>query len=90
MKGLRLMGVSLRPKTRLIEITDDSVIVETDKGRESIPADTVVMAVGSLPLNDLGKEVKGNGLKVITIGDAKEPRKLTDAIKEGFEEAMKI
>ncbi len=90
MKGLRLMGVDLRTKTKLLEITDDAVIVETEKGTESLKADTVVMAVGVLPDDDLAREVKEDGIKVITIGDAKKPRKMTEAIWEGFEEALKI
>lgn len=90
LKSLRLVGVSLRPKTRLIEITDESVIVETKRGRESIPADTVIMAVGVLPLDDLAREINTDGLKIITIGDAKEPRKISDAIREGFEKALQV
>jgi 2,4-dienoyl-CoA reductase (NADPH2) len=90
MKSLRLMGVDLRPRTKLLEITDDSVIVETSEGRESIQADTVIMAVGAVSLDDLAEKVKGNGINVITIGDAKEPRKTTEAVKEGFEEALRI
>lgn len=90
MKGLRLMGVELRTKTKLLEITDDALIVETEKGTESLKADTVVMAVGVLPDDDLVREVKEDGIKVITIGDAKKPRKMTEAIWEGFEEALKI
>jgi hypothetical protein len=34
--------------------------------------------------------VEGDGIRVITIGDAKKPRKMTEAIWEGFEEALKI
>jgi 2,4-dienoyl-CoA reductase (NADPH2) len=90
MKGLRLMGVELRTKTRLLEITDDAVIVETEKGKTSLTADTVVMAVGVLPNNDLVREAEEDGTKVIVIGDAKKPRKMTEAIWEGFEEALKI
>lgn len=90
MKSLRLMGVQLRPKAKLLEITDDSVIVETAKARESLKADTVVIAVGVLPVDDLAKEIEGNGIKVITIGDAKKPRKMTEAVNEGFEEALRI
>jgi len=89
-KGLRLMGVELRPMTKLLEIKDDSVLVDTEKGRTSIPADTVIMAVGAQSVDDLSREVEGNGIKIITLGDAKEPRKLTEAIREGFEEALKI
>lgn len=90
MKGLRLMGVELRKNTKLLEITDDAVIVETEEGKASLKADTVVMAVGVLPDDQLVREVKEDGIKVITIGDAKKPRKMTEAIWEGFEEALKI
>jgi 2,4-dienoyl-CoA reductase (NADPH2) len=90
MKSLRLMGVHLRTKTKLLEITDDAVILETEKGKEFLKADTVVMAVGVLPDDDLARHVDENEIKVITIGDARKPRKMTEAIWEGFEEALKI
>ena len=90
MKSLKLMGVDLRPSNRLLEITDDAVVVETDKGTESIPADTVIIAVGAVPEDDLTRRVQQNGVRVITIGDAKEPRKIVDAVREGFEAALKI
>jgi 2,4-dienoyl-CoA reductase (NADPH2) len=90
MKRMRLMNVELRPNTKLLEITDDSVIVETEEGEQSIPADTVVMAVGAISVDDLAREIGGDGVEVITIGDAKEPRKISDAILEGFEGALGI
>jgi 2,4-dienoyl-CoA reductase (NADPH2) len=89
-KSLKLLGIDLRPSTKLIEIRDDSVLVETAKGEETIPADTVVMAVGASSINDFAGNLKEIGCDVITIGDAKEPRKITEAVREGFEEALKI
>ena len=90
LKRMRLMGVELRPNTKLLEIRDDSVIVETEEGERSIPADTVVMAVGAVPVDDLARAVEGDGVEVITIGDAKEPMKIADAILEGFEGALSL
>ncbi len=90
MKSLKLMGVSLMPKTKLCEITDDAVIVETHTGKQTIPADTVVIAVGAHSVNDLVEAAKADGIKVITIGDAKAPRKIMDAVREGFDEALTI
>lgn len=89
-KNLRLMGVKLRPKTKLVEITKDAVIVDTELGKESIPADTVIIAVGSQSVDNLAREVKRGRTEVITIGDAKEPRKITDAVREGFDMALKV
>jgi 2,4-dienoyl-CoA reductase (NADPH2) len=90
MKSLRMMGVDMKRGSKLLEIRDDSVLVETEEGQESIPADTVIMAVGSRSVNELAPAVMTEGVKVITLGDAKEPRKLTEAIREGFEEALKL
>lgn len=89
-ESLRLMGVNLRPNTLLQEIRDDSILVKTDKGEESISADTVIMAVGALSVNDFAGNLKEIDCDVITIGDAKEPRKITEAVREGFEEALRI
>jgi len=90
MKSLKMMGVDLRRGAKLLEIRDDSVLVESEEGQESIAADTVIMAVGSRSVNELAAAVMTEGVKVITLGDAKEPRKLTEAIREGFEEALKL
>jgi 2,4-dienoyl-CoA reductase (NADPH2) len=90
-KNLKLMGVNLRPRTKILSIEDNAVIiVETDNGKESIPADTIVIAAGTIPVNDLSREVTQDGIEVITIGDAREPRKIADAIREGFNTALKI
>jgi len=90
MKSLKLMGVGLRTKTKLLEITDDSVITETEGSVGSIPADTVVLAMGVMPVIDLAQKAQENGTQIITIGDAKQPRRINEAIREGFEAALKI
>jgi len=90
MKCLKVLGITLRPQTKLVEITDDSVIVETERGKEFIPADMVITAVGAVSANDLPEKVAALNIPVITIGDARGPRKITDAIREGFEEALRI
>ena len=90
MKSLGHMGVDLRPGTKLVAIEQDAVIVETEAGRESIRADTVIIAVGSRSVNGLMYELRADLTEVIAIGDAKEPRKIIDAVREGFDEALKI
>ncbi len=90
MQSLKRHEVQLRTGTRLVEIGDDAVVVETDTGRERIEADTVVMAVGSRSVNDLVEDLRPLGVEVIVIGDAKTPRKFSDAIAEGYEEALGI
>ena len=89
-KTLKLLRVNMRPSVKLLEINRDSVLVETANGEESIPADTVVMAVGAASVNLFSDSNMGDAIKVIPIGDAKSPRKITDAVKEGFEEAFGV
>lgn len=91
LKNLKLKGVELRPKTRIVEIKKDCIIVDTPNGKESILADTIIIAVGSQSDNKVIQEINTLGIKeIVIIGDAKEPRKITDAIREGFDMAMKI
>jgi 2,4-dienoyl-CoA reductase (NADPH2) len=90
LKNLRLMGVELRSGVRITGIEQNAVSIKTETGVESILADTIIIAVGSRSVNDLSRDVKIAGMKVITIGDAKEPRKIADAIREGFDAAMNL
>jgi hypothetical protein len=48
------------------------------------------MAVGSRSVNGLAEELRPLGVEVIVIGDAKTPRKFSDAIAEGYEEARNL
>ena len=89
MKHLRLMGVELRPKTRIARIEEGGVVVETVTGTETIGADTVIVATGSKSVNGLAETIKGGAIEVMVIGDAREPRKILDAIKEGFDAALR-
>lgn len=89
-KSLRLKGVELRPNTGLVSVEPDEVVVETGGRRETIPADTVILAVGARPADELAREFEASDLEVIVIGDARSPRKITDAVREGFETALKV
>jgi 2,4-dienoyl-CoA reductase (NADPH2) len=90
LKNLRLLGVELRSRVRTTSIEEDTVIIETETGTESIPADTIIIAVGSQSVNDLAGNLKIAGTEVIIIGDSGEPRKIADAVREGFDAAMSI
>ena len=88
LKCLRCMDVDLRTGTRLVEIRNNSVVVEDGSGTTEIPADTVVMAVGSKSVDTLSASLADLGVEVTVIGDAKSPRKISDAVREGFEAAL--
>ncbi len=91
MKSIRLMNIKCKSNSKLIEITDDAVIIEDGDGSTaSIPADTVIVAVGVSPVDSLLKSANDESIHVIAIGDVKSPRKLSDAVLEGFEAALNI
>jgi 2,4-dienoyl-CoA reductase (NADPH2) len=89
-KSLKLSNVKMMPGTKLVEITDDAVIVEAGEERQTIPADTVILALGAKPNDTLSAQGKTLGIDTIVIGDAKTPRKISDAVLEGFEAGLKV
>ncbi|MEW6076654.1 MAG: FAD-dependent oxidoreductase [Thermodesulfobacteriota bacterium] len=89
-KSLKLSDVTMMPGTRLVEITDDAVIVQAGEERKNIPADTVILALGAKPNDTLSAQGKALGIDTIVIGDAKAPRKISDAVFEGFEAGLKV
>jgi 2,4-dienoyl-CoA reductase (NADPH2) len=90
MKCLRCMDVDMKTGTRLVEIGEKQIVIEDGHGPSVIPADTVIMAVGARPNDALSDRLQSKHTRVIRIGDAKQPRKIADAIREGFEAALHI
>jgi 2,4-dienoyl-CoA reductase (NADPH2) len=87
---IKRLGVKILTGAKAVEITEEGVKIETEQGTDMIPADSVVVAVGSKSENGLAEELAGEVPELHTIGDAKEPRNAMEAIKEGFLAALKI
>jgi len=67
------------------KITDKGVVTEDAEKKEvTIPADYVIVAFGAIPYNPLEESVKKNFKQYYVIGDAVKPRKIMDAVSEGF------
>lgn len=67
------------------------VVVDHDGQEHELPADSVVMAVGLKPENDLVKELEENSdVEVYPVGDCIRPRKIFNAIHEGHTAGMEI
>lgn len=65
------------------------LITHSDGRKETLPVDTIVLATGARPNTELARQI-GKDLSVYVIGDAKEPRRIKDAIEEGFATALRI
>jgi len=76
---LNTLGVQMLTQTAVTQIEPDAVVA----GKKRIPADTVVVCLGSHPQNDLEKTLHGIAKKIAVVGDAKQARRVTDAIIEG-------
>jgi len=85
MDRLRKLGVRICTGTRLTEIKRDRVVVEGPDGAEEIPADTVVLAIGSKADRGLYEEIEKEFHEVSLIGDACTPGKAMDALREAYD-----
>lgn len=86
----RQLGVKLLKETKVLRITKDQVIVENEEGEFGLPADTVVIAAGAKPNNDLYEEIKGQVPKLDCIGDAVSVGRINNAVESAYRLAMTI
>ncbi|MEM1575289.1 MAG: FAD-dependent oxidoreductase [Nitrososphaerota archaeon] len=85
LERLHLNKVDILVNTELKEVMDNKAILINKKGEKIVlEADNIVLACGSKPNNELAKIIKPTFKKVYEIGDCKKPRKVLEAIHEGF------
>jgi 2-enoate reductase len=87
---LKFHKVKVLTETALCEVTDDGVVVEKASNRTTLPADTVVIAVGLKPDQELYNSLKDSVSNLHLVGDAIEARNIMHAIWDGFEAARNI
>ena len=87
---LRELGVALRTETTLMEIRAGEVTLQDVEGLHDEPAETVVLCLGARPVADLATAIGGNGRRVEVVGDAQDPRKVTEAIHVGGHTALAL
>jgi 2,4-dienoyl-CoA reductase-like NADH-dependent reductase (Old Yellow Enzyme family)/thioredoxin reductase len=90
LQDMRHLGIDMRRNAVARRIEKDRVVVETGGVEEEIPADTVIIAAGSCPADELYEELKDRGMEVYVVGDAKQARKAIEAIQEGYEIGLTI
>jgi 2,4-dienoyl-CoA reductase-like NADH-dependent reductase (Old Yellow Enzyme family)/thioredoxin reductase len=91
LQELRRMGVETHTQAEVKAIDELGVhVVDPEHGERLLACGTVVVAVGYRPRKDLAEKLVAAGFETITIGDAKQPRKVMDAVHEGFLTALSI
>jgi len=89
-QDLKIAGIKTKTKTKVKEITEKGVVIENGDGIKELDADTVVLALGSKPVNALKQLLENKGLEYIVIGDALKPAKAFDAVHQGFRTGSRI
>ncbi|MEM2601679.1 MAG: NAD(P)/FAD-dependent oxidoreductase, partial [Candidatus Bathyarchaeia archaeon] len=84
LERLQKLGVEIFTKTKLEEISEEGIVVSKDCGKAVLKCDTVVLAVGAKPERKLIDALRGKRKEVYSIGDCVSPRKILEAIEEGF------
>jgi len=89
LRKLKKEGAEIITEVEVEKITESGVVVrDRQGGTRLIPADWVVMARGARASDKLAREIEE--FHPVVIGDAVEPRKIIDAIREGFVVAKAI
>ncbi|MCQ4764913.1 FAD-dependent oxidoreductase [Cloacibacillus evryensis] len=88
---MKQAGVKVVTSSSLLEVTKEGAVVIDKKFRKSlIPADTVVMAAGFAPNNQLFKELYGEIGNLCNVGDSEAASNIMDAVWTANEVALNI
>ena len=91
MDGLRSKKVTLLTSATCEEIKEGSVQVCTADGKkETIPADTIIVAVGYKANDRLYQALKGKVPEIYCIGNSSEPRRILEATNEGYQTGLAL
>ena len=91
MDGLRSKKVTLLASTTCEEIKEGSVRVTTAEGKkETIPADTVIIAAGYKANDRLYKALEGKVPEIYCIGNSSKPRRILEAVNEGYRTGLAL
>jgi 2,4-dienoyl-CoA reductase-like NADH-dependent reductase (Old Yellow Enzyme family)/thioredoxin reductase len=84
-------GVRILTHTRIVALESAAVLLESATGAvERTSADTVVICLGAVACNDLYGDLSALSVPVEVVGDARAPRKVTEAIAEGAQAVLGI
>lgn len=76
-------GVTLLTHSRLRGVEAAGVVVDTPQGHRQLAADMLVVCLGAQSVDALSAVLRSQGLRFRAVGDAVQPRKVTDGMQEG-------
>ncbi|MCK5312169.1 MAG: FAD-dependent oxidoreductase, partial [Desulfobacteraceae bacterium] len=90
MGNLKQHGVKIKTSTKVISIKDGVVEFENNGDKTKEQFDNVILASGSMPVQDIEKQLENQGISFTAIGDCVTPGKINNAILGGFSAAIEI
>lgn len=83
-------GVRILINSQILNIEGDQIIICANDQKKSFRFDSLIIAVGRSPNNELFYLIRDKHQKKYMIGDCIQPRKIVDAVHEAYKLALKI
>jgi 2,4-dienoyl-CoA reductase (NADPH2) len=77
-------GVVVHTDAELKRVEGKTAVIQRGNEEIRFPVGTAVLAVGAEPNDGLCDELSSSGLSVVKVGDCIDPRRILDAVCEGF------
>jgi 2-enoate reductase len=88
---LKFHKVDVMTNFSLFEVTEKgAVVIHKDSRKETLPADTIIIAVGLQPEQGIYRMLLGNLTNLYLVGDAREAKNIMNAIWDAYEVARVI
>ena len=78
-------GVSVYTGATLKRFEGKYAVIQQESGETILSTETLVFAVGAEPANGFLDELTAAGLSPVRVGDCAGPRRIIDAVREGFQ-----
>ncbi len=87
---IKAAGIRVETGVEVVEITSTGVRARRAGADEFFPAQTVVLAVGMKSQAELAESLRHRGVRLLLAGDCVSPRRIREAVHEGYLAAAEI
>lgn len=89
-RRIREEHICVMTGTKIKELTPSGAIVENADGVQDLSADTVILAMGMKPDNEIARSIADKYVNAVIIGDCKAVGQIGEAVHDGFMAAWTI
>lgn len=77
--------MKIRTSSALTEVNSEGAVIRTSDGFETIPADTVILALGLRSREGFAAKLEEYNIEAYSIGDESQAANILHAIADGYE-----